>query len=103
MDIRWIAIAAALPLAACSSSEAPPESAPPPPEAEMTCQADAVQSYVGQAVTPDLGAAILTASGARTLRWGPPRSDRKRVGEGKSVSVRVDLGGRGYIKKKQHI
>src|SRR3546814_4428757 len=72
--IRWIAIAAALPLAACSSSEAPPESAPPPPEAEMTCQADAVQSYVGQAVTPDLGAAILKASGARTLRWGPPRS-----------------------------
>src|SRR3546814_14255369 len=74
MDIRWIAIAAALPLAACSSSEAPPESAPPPPEAEMTCQADAVRSYVGQAVTPDLGAAILKASGARTLRWGPPRS-----------------------------
>src|SRR3546814_2476286 len=73
-SIRWIAIAAALPLAACSSSEAPPESAPPPPEAEMTCQADAVQSYVGQAVTPDLGAAILKASGARTLCWGPPRS-----------------------------
>src|SRR3546814_12742451 len=74
MDIRWIAIAAALPLAACSSSEAPPESAPPPPAAEMTCQADAVQSYVGQPVTPDPGAATLKASGARTLRWGPPRS-----------------------------
>ena len=63
MDIRWIAIAAALPLAACSSSEAPPESTPPPPEAEMTCNAEAVQSYVGQTVNP-----------ARTLRWGPPRS-----------------------------
>ena len=74
MDIRWIAIAAALPLAACSSGETPPESTPPPPEAEMTCKADAVQSYVGQAVTPDLGAAILQASGARALRWGPPRS-----------------------------
>ena len=74
MDIRWIAIAAALPLAACSSGEAPVESTPPPPEAEMTCNADAVQSYVGQAVTPDLGAAILKASGARALRWGPPRS-----------------------------
>ena len=74
MDIRWIAIAAALPLAACSSSEAPPESTPPPPEAEMTCKADAVQSYVGQTATPALGGAILKASGARTLRWGPPRS-----------------------------
>src|SRR3546814_15095616 len=27
--------------------------------------------------------------------------DRKRVGEGKSVSVRVDLGGRRLIKKKK--
>ena len=74
MDLRWIAIAAALPLAACARSEAPPESAPPPPTAEMTCKADAVQSYVGQTATPDLGGAILKASGARTLRWGPPRS-----------------------------
>jgi hypothetical protein len=74
MDIRMLAIAAALPLAACGGSEAPVESAPPPPEAEMTCKAEAVQSYIGQTATPDLGAAILKASGARTLRWGPPRS-----------------------------
>ncbi|MGR4891762.1 I78 family peptidase inhibitor [Sphingopyxis sp. LARHCG72] len=73
MDIRLLAIAAVLPLAACSSSEAPVESTPPPP-AEMTCKADAAQSYVGQAATPDLGGAILKATGARTLRWGPPRS-----------------------------
>lgn len=76
MDIRPLAFAAALPLAACSSSEAPVEStpAPPPAEAEMTCKADAVQSYVGQTATSDLGGAILKAAGARTLRWGPPRS-----------------------------
>src|SRR3546814_16586238 len=30
------------------------------------------------------------------------RPDRKSVGEGKSVSVRVDLGGRRYLKKKKH-
>src|SRR3546814_11821761 len=30
------------------------------------------------------------------------RSDRKSVGEGKSVSVRVDLGGRRLIKKKKN-
>lgn len=73
MDIRMLAIAAALPLAACSSSEAPVESTPPPP-AEMTCKADAVQSYIGHKATPEAGVTLLKLSGARTLRWGPPRS-----------------------------
>ena len=74
MDIRLFAIAAAaLPLAACAGSEGPADSAPPPP-AEMTCNADAGQSFVGQTATPDLGGAIVKATGARTLRWGPPRS-----------------------------
>src|SRR3546814_1433372 len=37
-----------------------------------------------------------------TARWNPrSRSDRKSVVEGKSVSVRVDLGGRRIIKKKK--
>lgn len=73
MDVRLLAIAAALPLAACMSSEAPVESTPLP-SGEMTCNADAAQSYVGQTATSDVGAAILKATGARTLRWGPPRS-----------------------------
>lgn len=73
MDIRWIAIAAALPLAACAATETRADATPPPPT-EMTCNADAAQSHVGQTATPDLGAAILKATGARTLRWGPPRS-----------------------------
>ena len=72
MDIRLLAIAAVLPLAACAGNDAPVESTPPP--AEAACKADAAQSYVGQTATPDLGGAILKASGARTLRWGPPRS-----------------------------
>lgn len=74
MDIRLALIAAVLPLAACTQERPPVESTPPPPEAEMACKADAVQSYIGQAATPDLGGAILKAAGARTLRWGPPRS-----------------------------
>ena len=74
MNIRLLATAAAaLPLAACMSSETPAESTPPPP-AEMTCNADAVQSHVGHRASPEMGAAILKESGARTLRWGPPRS-----------------------------
>ena len=74
MDARILVIAAVLPLAACTQERIPVESAPPPPEAEMTCKADAAQSYVGQTAAPDLGGAILKAAGARTLRWGPPRS-----------------------------
>ncbi|MGV3731185.1 MAG: I78 family peptidase inhibitor [Sphingopyxis sp.] len=74
MDVRLLAIAAALPLAACMGSEAPAESTPTPPSGEMTCNADAAQSYIGQTATSDVGAAILKATGARTLRWGPPRS-----------------------------
>src|SRR3546814_14409329 len=44
-----------------------------------------------------------TASIAGVLIVSPlnPPSDRKSVLSGKSVSVRVDLGGRGNIKKKQ--
>src|SRR3546814_12825488 len=33
----------------------------------------------------------------------PQWADRKSVGEGKSVSVRVDLGGRRIIKKKKDV
>ncbi|ALC13996.1 I78 family peptidase inhibitor [Sphingopyxis sp. 113P3] len=74
MNSRWIAIAAALPLAACAAGEATTGSTPPPPPAEMTCNADAVQSYVGQTAAAEVGGAILKAAGARTLRWAPPRS-----------------------------
>lgn len=73
MDIRLLAIAAVLPLAACATSETPVESTPAP-TTEMMCKADAAQSYIGQTATPDLGGAIVKATGARTLRWGPPRS-----------------------------
>lgn len=38
------------------------------------CNAASVQTHVGQTVTEDLGAMILAASNARSLRWGPPRS-----------------------------
>ena len=74
MDIRWIAAAALLPLAACASTGSDAGAGPATPPAEMACKADAVQSYVGQAATPALGATLVKEAGARTLRWGPPRS-----------------------------
>lgn len=72
MDVRMLAIAAVLPLAACSSSETPVESTPPP--AEAACNADAVQSLVGQTATAEIGGQLLKGSGATTLRWVPPRT-----------------------------
>src|SRR3546814_11044652 len=46
------------------------------------------------------GGTAATRASASSMDWAVNRSDRKSVGEGKSVSVRVDLGGRRSIKKK---
>ncbi len=73
LDVRILALAATLPLAACAASEAPAETAPPPP-AEAVCSPDAVQSLIGRTATADVGAQLLKGSGARTLRWVPPRT-----------------------------
>ncbi|RJF91074.1 I78 family peptidase inhibitor [Sphingomonas cavernae] len=43
-------------------------------EVPAACKGDALQQFVGQTVSAELGATALKASGARTLRWGPPRS-----------------------------
>lgn len=74
MDIRVIAAvaAAALPFSACAA--APGETKPAPAPAPMTCNAEGAASFVGQIATSEIGAAIIKATGARTLRWGPPRS-----------------------------
>src|SRR3546814_12770815 len=54
--------------------------------------------------SPDFS--YVTGGGLEPLLMPPPakeRTDRKSVVEGKSVSVRVDLGGRRIIKKKKNI
>jgi hypothetical protein len=38
------------------------------------CEAEAAQRFVGEKATADIGAAVLRATGAKQLRWGPPRS-----------------------------
>ena len=42
--------------------------------ADASCNAGAVQDRIGQTATAQLGAQLLAATGARTLRWAPPRS-----------------------------
>ncbi|MGB3167300.1 MAG: I78 family peptidase inhibitor [Alteraurantiacibacter sp.] len=39
-----------------------------------TCNADAAQGQTGARATAEAGATMLAASGARQLRWAPPRS-----------------------------
>lgn len=48
--------------------------APSPPPLETLCKADALQNSIGAEATTALGAELLGMSGARTLRWIPPRT-----------------------------
>src|SRR3546814_18691267 len=52
--------------------------------------------------TPTRKLPIDTIGVAMLIVWVGALQDRKRVVEGKSVSVRVDLGGRRIIKKKNN-
>lgn len=38
------------------------------------CDASGVQDRIGRTATLELGAELLAATGAKTLRWAPPRS-----------------------------
>ena len=64
--MRLAALFLALPLAACTSAAAEP---PVVGEPLATCRNDPLPSFVGQQATQELGARMLAASGARTLRW----------------------------------
>lgn len=67
-----IALMAILPLAACAATGDSIDTGAAP--LEMKCVADNVQHLVGQKVTETTGNEVLKATGARVLRWGPPRS-----------------------------
>lgn len=58
---------AALPLMACTIAESDPVSTMP----NGSCRDEALTSFIGQPASTDLGARIMSASGARILRWVP--------------------------------
>ncbi|NLR72577.1 hypothetical protein HGI47_17000 [Novosphingobium sp. ERN07] len=66
-----IAAFASLALAGCAT-QAPPADLPAMPEG--TCNADPVQSHLGHQANGASGAELLRLTGAKTLRWVPPRS-----------------------------
>src|SRR3546814_16230488 len=72
---------------------------PPPPRPRgADRRAAAIAARAGRGGRSILADAI--ARGAGSARGDALRGDRKRVVSGKSVSVRVDLGGRRSIKKQ---
>lgn len=65
-------------------------STPPPAETAQLCDAGPAQYHVGHDATEAMGVAILKDSGARTLRWGPPRSAWTMDYRQDRVNVRYD-------------
>lgn len=61
----------ALTLTACVSS--PPETGPVP-RFEAACKAEPGQRFLGQIATGTIGQQMLAATGARVIRWVPPRT-----------------------------
>tara|TARA_R110002020_G_scaffold153695_1_gene333142 strand:+ start:71 stop:370 length:300 start_codon:yes stop_codon:yes gene_type:complete len=62
-----------LALSACATGGADNVASPPPPS-EMTCDASGLEDHVGHEASASSGATLLKLSGARTLRWVPPRT-----------------------------
>lgn len=65
-------------------------SAPAPAEDPRLCNADGAQSHVGQKASEAIAATILADSGARNLRWGPPRAAWTMDYRQDRVNVRYD-------------
>src|SRR3546814_11287792 len=66
-------------------------------------QQDWLLAQLGKAALPIVvgpGAAVPLFGIERRIDWNPARPDRKSVVSGKSVYVRVDLGGRRIIQQK---
>lgn len=63
----FIVSAAAFALAACTIVESDPVQSLP----EGNCRSETLGQFIGQAASQDLGARMLSASGARIIRWVP--------------------------------
>jgi hypothetical protein len=97
--MRKIACLAPALIAACSTAPAAPIIHGQTPG--HTCQEEGTNPFIGQAATSATGAAILRATHAAVLRWGPPgtmltmdfRADRVTVRYGPDGKItRISCG-----------
>lgn len=72
---RYLTLACApLMLAGCAANTTEDDVQLPVREADASCDGSAVQYHIGHTASAEMGQAMLAESGARTLRWAPPRS-----------------------------
>lgn len=69
--MRGLIVAAAFALGACAAASA---DKPLPRVPGGECRAEPVQRLIGHKATAELGSELLRVTGARTLRWVPPRT-----------------------------
>jgi hypothetical protein len=70
--VASLAIAALL--AGCAATTPPADETPPARDIKGTCQREPGQRFVGTVATGEAGREILAATGAKILRWVPPRT-----------------------------
>ena len=81
-------------LSACAGGQ---PSGPLPAPPEPVCKADALPAFIGRKADAETGAAMLAASGARSLRWVAPgmavtmdyRADRLTVGYDREMVIQT--------------
>jgi len=72
--MKALAAAMALSLAGCAAAAPPADETPRARDIAGTCQREPGQRFVGQKATGEIGQAMLAATGAKILRWVPPRT-----------------------------
>jgi hypothetical protein len=65
---------AALALAGCAATTQPADETPPARDITGTCQREPGQRFVGMKASGEVGHEMLAATGAKILRWVPPRT-----------------------------
>lgn len=68
----FVVTAASVALAGCATPAA--EGSEPTVRGEGECNAEAAQRLVGTRATGEVGAELLRVTGAKSLRWVPPRT-----------------------------
>jgi hypothetical protein len=71
-SIPSLAIAALL--TSCTATPPPADEVPPVRDIKGTCQREPGQRFVGMKASGEVGREMLAATGAKILRWVPPRT-----------------------------
>lgn len=61
-------------LAGCAATTPPADETLPAHEIKGACQREPGQRFIGMKATGDVGREMLAATGAKILRWVPPRT-----------------------------